>query len=161
MRSYTAYNAIVALPMDSYDVKVGILINAERLAAIDFLPFSITVKSADNSIARQVADQLETYISNEKFQFSVPLLLQGTVFQNRVWRALLTTRTGETRSYGHIADQLHSSPRAVGNACRANPIPIVVPCHRIVAKQGFGGYCGQTSGPRMHIKHWLLGHERG
>lgn len=166
MRSQTAYNAIIALPMNFpatnlYKTKVGIQTHAGQLAAIDFLPSSTNVKPADNATARQIADQLEAYISNGKFQFSLPLLLQGTAFQQKVWRALLTTRAGETCSYGAIASQLHSSARAVGNACRTNPIPIVVPCHRIVAKRGIGGYCGETSGPQMRIKQWLLEHERG
>jgi methylated-DNA-[protein]-cysteine S-methyltransferase len=147
--------------MKFFDTKVGIQTLAGQLAAIDFLPSSVELKSGDNPTARQVADQLTTYISNGKFQFSVPLLKQGTAFQQKVWQALLATRSGDTCNYGQIATQVHSSARAVGNACRANPIPIVVPCHRIVAKQGIGGYCGQTKGQRMRIKQWLLEHERG
>jgi methylated-DNA-[protein]-cysteine S-methyltransferase len=161
MPGQTAYNAIMALPMNFPDTKVGIHTYAGQLAAIDFLPSTTAPKAADNVLAQQVVDQLADYFSNAKFQFNVPLLLQGTAFQKSVWQALMAIEAGETCSYGRIADQLHSSARAVGNACRANPIPIVVPCHRVVAKQWIGGYCGQTGGQRLHMKQWLLEHEQG
>lgn len=161
MRNQTAYNAIIAGPKDFPQIKVGIHTHEGQLAAIGFLPYSTNVKSADNATAGQVADQLAKYFSNGKHTFSVPLLMQGTLFQKKVWQTLLSTRAGETCNYSYIAHILETSARAVGNACRANPIPIVVPCHRIVAKQGIGGYCGQTSGPRMQIKQWLLEHELG
>ncbi|KPJ90805.1 MAG: hypothetical protein AMJ53_12895 [Gammaproteobacteria bacterium SG8_11] len=147
--------------MNYHDIKVGIHTHAEQLAAIDFLPHSTNTKSADNATASQIADQLAAYFNNGTFQFNLSLYMQGTEFQKRVWQALLNIRAGETFSYGAIADELHSSARAVGNACRANPIPIVVPCHRVVAKHGIGGYCGQTGGQRLRIKQWLLRHERG
>ena len=161
MQSQTDYNAIIALPIECSHIKVGIHTHADQLAAIDFLPSSIDVKPADNAAARDVAVQLTNYFSNPSYVFSLPLFMRGTAFQKRVWHALLTTKVGETCSYGQIADRLNSSARAVGGACRANPIPIVVPCHRVVAKQGIGGYCGQTSGPRMQIKQWLIEHEQG
>ena len=157
---HTAYNAIIALPMNIPDVKVGIRTLAGQLAAIDFLPSTTAVKPADNAIARQTVQQLEAYCSAERFQFNLPLRLSGSDYQNRIWHALLNIPAGETRSYGHMADQLQSSARAVGNACRANPVPIVIPCHRVVAKHGLGGYCGQTRGQGLRIKQWLLDHER-
>jgi methylated-DNA-[protein]-cysteine S-methyltransferase len=161
MPSPSVYNAIIALPVNFHDTKVGIHTRAGQLAAIDFLPSNTALKAADNFLAQQVVDQLGDYFNNGKFQFNVPFLLQGTAFQQRVWQALMAIQAGETCSYGRIADQLHSSARAVGNACRANPIPIVIPCHRVVAKQGIGGYCGQTGGQRLYIKQLLLEHERG
>jgi methylated-DNA-[protein]-cysteine S-methyltransferase len=161
MPSQTAYNAIIALPVNFPDAKVGVHTHAGKLTSIEFLPPLTAIKPADNPVAREVVDQLAAYFSNRNFQFRVPLLMQGTAFQQRVWQSLLTIQAGETCSYGRIACQLHSSARAVGNACRANPIPIVVPCHRVVAKHGIGGYCGQTSGQRMRLKQWLLEHEQG
>lgn len=160
MPSQTAYNAIIAGPRDFPDIKIGLQTYEGQLATVDFLSCHTDIKAADNATASQVVDQLTKYFNNGSYTFSVPLLMQGTAFQKKVWHALLTTSAGETCNYGHIAQQLHSSARAVGNACRANPMPIVVPCHRVVAKQGVGGYCGETSGPRMRIKQWLLEHER-
>ena len=77
----------------------------------------------------------------------------------RVWQALQKIPYGEVKTYGQLAKELKSSARAVGNACRANPIPIVIPCHRIVAVSGIGGYAGKTDGPVLERKRWLLAHE--
>jgi methylated-DNA-[protein]-cysteine S-methyltransferase len=73
---------------------------------------------------------------------------------------MLAIPPGRTRSYGDIAAELGSSARAVGNACRANPIPLFIPCHRVVAKHGLGGFGGQTRGRLPEIKAWLLRHEQ-
>ncbi len=83
----------------------------------------------------------------------------GTDFQQNVWKRLLQIPLGSTATYGQLADELNSSPRAVGNACRGNPCPLVIPCHRVVGKSGLGGFSGQVSGPKLAIKRWLLTHE--
>ena len=70
-----------------------------------------------------------------------------------------TIPPGKVMTYGEVARQLDSSPRAVGNACRANPLPIIIPCHRIVGQTGTGGYGGFRTGKVVEIKHWLLHHE--
>jgi methylated-DNA-[protein]-cysteine S-methyltransferase len=160
MQSQAIYNAIIALPGNFAVEKIGIQTRSGRLNGIDFLPPATDCKSADNLTAQQAVDQLNEYFRHGTFQFDLPLSIQGTPYQQRVWQALLNTRAGQTYTYGHLAAQLNSSARAVGNACRANFIPIVIPCHRVVAKQGIGGYCGQTQGRRMQIKQWLLDHER-
>jgi methylated-DNA-[protein]-cysteine S-methyltransferase len=66
---------------------------------------------------------------------------------------------GRTRTYGELASKLGTSARAVGGACRANPCPVVVPCHRVVAANGLGGFAGDTSGRKLEVKRWLLRHE--
>ncbi|TAM44799.1 MAG: MGMT family protein, partial [Gammaproteobacteria bacterium] len=78
-----------------------------------------------------------------------------------VWNALQRIPAGKVLSYGDLARKLKTGPRAVGNACRANPIPVVVPCHRVVASNGKGGFMGKTGGKALVIKDWLLAHERG
>jgi len=89
-----------------------------------------------------------------------PLAPAPTPFQQRVREALLAIPCAETRTYGELACLLGTSPRAVGQACRANPVPILVPCHRVVASAGIGGYAGTVQGERLGIKQWLLAHER-
>ncbi len=84
---------------------------------------------------------------------------QGTPFQRRVWRALQDIPPGQTRSYGELAARLGSGARAVGNACRRNPVPLIVPCHRVVGAHGPGGFSGQTGGAALQRKLWLLAHE--
>ncbi|MDH5446641.1 MAG: methylated-DNA--[protein]-cysteine S-methyltransferase [Gammaproteobacteria bacterium] len=106
-----------------------------------------------------LTNQLAAYFKNSQTRFSIPFQLEGTDFQKRVWAALCKIPVGKTLSYGQLAEKLNSSPRAIGNACRHNPIPIIVPCHRVTAKNGIGGYDGKTSGKRLTIKRWLLEHE--
>jgi len=114
----------------------------------------------DSDFASFVEDQFQIYFSNSGHSFKIPLLSQGTDFQQRVRLALVQIPAGECRRYGELAADLGSSPRAVGNACRRNPTPLVVPCHRVVAASGIGGFMGQRSGGELDIKRWLLRHEK-
>jgi methylated-DNA-[protein]-cysteine S-methyltransferase len=88
------------------------------------------------------------------------LSVEGTLHQMAVWRAMQRIPRGETRTYGELARAIKSAPRAVGQACGKNPVPIIIPCHRIVGSTGMGGFMGQQSGEPIKIKQWLLAHER-
>jgi methylated-DNA-[protein]-cysteine S-methyltransferase len=77
-----------------------------------------------------------------------------------VWQALRRIPGGSTQSYGELARQLHTAPRAVGQACGANPIPVIIPCHRVLARNGLGGFMSSAGGDSLAIKRWLLEHER-
>jgi methylated-DNA-[protein]-cysteine S-methyltransferase len=103
--------------------------------------------------------QLADYFEHPGTNFSVPFELVGTPFQQRVWQALTQIPAGGTLTYGELAARLGSGARAIGNACRRNPVSIIVPCHRVVAASGIGGYSGSTSGPVLDRKRWLLDHE--
>ncbi|HKQ31176.1 MAG TPA: methylated-DNA--[protein]-cysteine S-methyltransferase, partial [Burkholderiales bacterium] len=111
--------------------------------------------------ARDVCRRLTAYFRNPRIRFDLRLRLDGTPFQKKVWRAMRRIPSGRVMSYGELAHRLKSSPRAIGNACRRNPIPIVVPCHRVVAVGGDGGFMGKRGGRPLVIKRWLLAHERG
>ena len=89
------------------------------------------------------ARQLEEYFAGTRRRFDLPLKPEGTTFEQRVWAAMLQIPYGETRCYGDLAQAVRSAPRAVGRACAKNPIPIVIPCHRVLAKGGMGGYSGE------------------
>jgi len=106
--------------------------------------------------AELVRHELELYFLGKLRKFSVPLRLSGPVFYKRVWDALMGIPFGETRTYRQVAAEVGSPQafRAVGNACAANPIAIIVPCHRVVAAHGLGGYGGG-----LRRKEWLLRHE--
>jgi len=108
---------------------------------------------------KQLGEQLSRYFAEPRSRFEVTTESRGTAYQQRVWRALQQIPVGQTRTYGQLAEQLHSSPRAVGNACRQNPVPLLVPCHRVVAAGGLGGFGGETKGKRIALKRWLLEHE--
>jgi methylated-DNA-[protein]-cysteine S-methyltransferase len=122
-------------------------------------------KNQDDSLKTKavqlVIQQINAYFNDSKFKFDIPLKIEGTAFQKRVWQALLAIPAGETVTYSDLAAKLKTGARAIGNACRANPIPIIIPCHRVVSKQGFGGYAGKRLGGFFAIKKWLLKHEGG
>lgn len=150
------YQAKVLMPFGV----LGISCTAEALTGIDFLPRQTTGQVAENSLAAEVVRQLQSYAMQPDYHFNLPLNTQGTAFQQRVWEVMRNIPRGNTLTYGEVAMQLKSAARAVGQACGANPIPIVIPCHRIVSKQGLGGFAHHDRGGMLEIKRWLLAHEQ-
>lgn len=147
------YDAVIAAPFGA----VGISVRGVQVA-IDLLPQKHTQKHAEHKIAAKVAMQIEAYFSNARNDFNLPLIYKGTPFQRRVWHAISAIPCGQVLTYGEVAEQIGSGARAVANACGANNLPLVVPCHRVVAKNGLGGFMqGDKDGPK--IKKWLLKHE--
>lgn len=111
-------------------------------------------------LERAVIAQLEAYFADHRAGFDLPMAEAGTPFQQRVWSRLRQIPSGSSLTYGAVARELESGPRAVGNACRANPRPILVPCHRVLTTGGgLGGFAGRTEGLLPAIKRWLLHHE--
>jgi methylated-DNA-[protein]-cysteine S-methyltransferase len=151
----SAYDAVLSLPCAT----VGIRVEGDALTAIDFITEGTTLGVMSNPTIGAVLDQLHAYFADPRHCFDLPLALHGTPFQRRVWEALRAIPPGQVLSYGGLAQQLGTSARAVGGACGANPVPIVVPCHRVVAVHGLGGYGGAGSRGRLDIKRWLLSHE--
>ncbi len=116
------------------------------------------VKPSSNPQVVDACSQIVEYLNNSGFLFDIPLSQHGTAFQQRVWQAIAAIPTGKVRTYGQLAREIGSGPRAVANACGANHLPLVVPCHRVVAQNGLGGFMqGKQNG--IKIKQWLLKHE--
>lgn len=149
------YEAITRAPFGM----LGIRTQDGRLTGIDLLNDSARAHTPKVGVAREAVEQLKQYFTDPRFRFSLPMTEQGTGFQQTVWKALRAIPGGKPSTYGELANRLGSSPRAVGGACRRNPIPIVTPCHRVVAKDHAGGFMGQTDGPALRMKQWLLEHE--
>jgi len=149
------YQAIVDFPF----AKLGIKCSSSHLLGIEFLSASTIEVKACNQVAQLVVKQLWGYIKDAHYKFDLPVLTQGTVYQRRVWSALSKIKAGKAHTYGFVAKRLDSGARAVGNACRHNPVPIVVPCHRVIAVSGIGGFVGKTKGLSVNRKIWLLKHE--
>jgi len=101
-------------------------------------------KTPENSILKETREQLEEYFAGNRKDFSLPLEPDGTPFQKKVWKALAKINFGKAKSYGAIAKSIKrpNSYRAVGNAVGRNPLSIIVPCHRVVATNGLGGFTG-------------------
>lgn len=150
-----AYQVVIVSPVG----KLGIKTAANNLTDIDFLTDEIENIAPTDAFTKKIVKQLESYFNNPAYAFDLPLGLHGTLFQNQVWRDLQKIPMGSTVSYSALAKQLQTGPRAIGNACRHNPVPLVIPCHRVVAVNHLGGYSGGTSGKWTAIKHWLLQHE--
>lgn len=138
---------------------LGIRCTGDAVTGIDFLPAGEKPRRATSAFAETVCAQLLHYLENPDAQFSVPLELNGTPHRQKVWQAMLAIPRGQTRSYGELASELKSCAQAVGQACGANPIPVIVPCHRVVGKAGLGGFMKHASGDPLDIKRWLLAHE--
>lgn len=152
-----AYDAIFDSPVG----RLGIRLDAEgRVCGIDNL-FDETDRVSASASAAPVISRLRAYFSNpaDPGHDEVTLAPAGTGYQQRVWQALCRIPSGEVRTYAELARQLGSAPRAVGQACRRNPIPIFIPCHRVVSRGGVGGYAGATAGRWLGVKQWLLEHE--
>ncbi|GAB4353851.1 MAG: methylated-DNA--[protein]-cysteine S-methyltransferase [Gammaproteobacteria bacterium] len=126
---------------------------------ISFTPDRGETTFPPGTTTEPVLQQFDRYLKDPRSGFDLPLHWQGTPFQLRVWHTLLEIPVGTTSTYGEIARRVGSSARAVGGACRANPLVLVVPCHRVVSAAGLGGFSGETGGRMLAIKRWLLTHE--
>jgi len=125
------------------DSPVGRLTLSERDGALVRLRWGEAERSAETSVLRTAAAQLSAYFFCELKRFELPLDPDGTAFQLAVWEAMKAIPYGRTRTYGDLAGRTGASARAVGTACGRNPIPIIVPCHRVVAAGGrLGGFSG-------------------
>jgi methylated-DNA-[protein]-cysteine S-methyltransferase len=156
MKPPVAYQAQLRTPFSV----LGIHCVEDALTGITFLPVSSAEMAPQDAFAREVCGQLQAYVFNEKFKFNLPLKLEGTAHQRKVWQAMCDIPCGEIKTYGALATIINSSPRAVGQACGSNPIPIVVPCHRVVSKAGLGGFMHRADDGALNIKRWLLSHEQ-
>src|SRR5688500_12784580 len=126
---------------------------------IRYLPLSVEAFPAKNPLAARAARQLEHYRENPDASFDLPLLVEGTPLQRGVWEAMRAIPRGRTRTYGELARELGADPRAIGQCCGDNRLPIVIPCHRVVAADGIGGFSHTTEGYLIEVKRWLLAHE--
>jgi methylated-DNA-[protein]-cysteine S-methyltransferase len=145
--------ALIKTPLGA----IGVSWAGGAVTGVDLEPR--TAAHAWGGVPASVAEKLRGYFADGARSLDLPVALRGTPFQLRVWEALRRIPPGHTVTYGELAAELGTSPRAVGGACRANPCPLVVPCHRVVAKQGLGGFAGDTTGHRLEVKRWLLRHE--
>ena len=107
-----------------------------------------------------IAQQIKKYLQNPNSIFlTVELKKQGTEFGNRVWNELCKIPFGQTITYSELANRVDSGARAVANACRKNPFPGIIPCHRVVSVSGIGGFMGQSQGEFIEIKRRLIEYE--
>jgi len=145
--------------VDFPKMKVGVRTREGEVLEIRYLPLSVASLPAKNAVAEEAARQLERYRENPDTSFRLPLRIEGTRLQRGVWDAMCAIPRGRTRTYGELARELGADPRAIGQACGDNRLPIVIPCHRVVAADGIGGFGHSTGGYLVEAKRWLLMHE--
>lgn len=146
------YRVLIHTPIGD----LGVHLQDDCLERIDFLgTHGRTEYGAKDSIAQLLKD----YFHYPRTRLEWPLLDPPTLFQQRFRQALLLISAGKVVTYGELAKQLQTSPRALAQACRANPVPLIVPCHRVVAHDGLGGFSGSRQGWPLMVKRWLLTHE--
>ncbi|MBC8118983.1 MAG: methylated-DNA--[protein]-cysteine S-methyltransferase [Burkholderiaceae bacterium] len=148
------FDVVVELPFGW----VGVRTEGALVSEISFLQHARS-KPAKTGLAQRVVDQLISYCNDSSSSFQLPLAIEGSPFQKQVWSEIARIPTGETRSYGELALQLNASARAVGQACGDNRLPLVIPCHRVVAAAGLGGFAHRRDDSYLRIKRWLLAHE--
>lgn len=139
---------------------LGIQASGSRLLRIEYLPQGAPALEPQNALAAEACRQIERYLGDADFSFDLPFERSGTAFQQRVWREISAIPRGRTLTYMEVARNLQSAPRPVGGACGANRLPLVIPCHRVVASAGIGGFMHARGGEPIRIKQWLLAHER-
>lgn len=150
------WQAVIAAPFG----KVGIVTTDHTISKIAYLEKEVPEMVAKSALAQRVVEQLKRYFDDPSFAFNLPLAQAGTSFQRGVWQAICAIPLGKTATYGQLAKQLGSGPRAVGQACGINPLPLIVPCHRVVPLSGgIGGFAKRVDADWQQIKRWLLVHE--
>jgi methylated-DNA-[protein]-cysteine S-methyltransferase len=156
MGAHATYTAKMKAPFAVLAIRTA----GGAVTGIEYLPMTERAQAPTDTVAERVVRQLERYLADAQFRFTLPLAPAGTAFRRRVWHALAGIPVGESRTYGELARQLHTAPRAVGGACAANRIALVIPCHRVVGSQGsLGGFMNAVDGHPIAIKRWLLSHE--
>ena len=150
------WDLVLALPK----MCVGVRAPGRQVEELVYLPPGTSALPPRTPLAGHVAAQLARYLDDPDAPFELPLAPHGTAFQRRVWGALARIPRGAVRTYGALARELGSAARAIGQACGDNPLPILVPCHRVVAARGLGGFAHARGGFLLEAKAWLLAHER-
>lgn len=151
------FSAIVEAPFGA----VGIRTEPGIIRELVYLPRPFNEKMPADKLSEQAALQVERYLREPDFRFDLPLAEVGTAFQRRVWEVIAAIPRGDVLTYGQVAKLIRSAPRAVGQACGANWFPLIIPCHRVTASGGLGGFAhhDDETGFHLGIKRWLLKHE--
>ncbi|MCM2569043.1 methylated-DNA--[protein]-cysteine S-methyltransferase [Janthinobacterium kumbetense] len=151
------FSAIVAAPFGA----MGVRAQEGQLCELVYLPPHFVEKDAQDAVSERACQQLARYFLDPDYVFDLPLADAGSAYQQRVWAAIAGIPRGQVRTYGDVARLIGSAPRAVGQACGANWFPVVIPCHRVTAAGGLGGFAHHDDAAGFHpgVKRWLLAHE--
>jgi len=150
------WQAIVRAPF----AMIGVATDGHAVTRVSYLPRDTAPMRPADAVAERAARELARYLADPGAPFTVPLSPGGTPFQRRVWDAIAAIPLGESRTYAEIARAVGSAARPVGQACGANRVALIVPCHRVVGGRGaLGGFMHAADGAPIDVKRWLLTHE--
>ena len=151
------FSAIVHAPFGA----IGIRTEADAVRELVYLPKSFDEIEPADAVSEIAAEQVRCYLADADFRFDLPMSERGTHFQRKVWDVIAAIPRGDVLTYGEVARIIQSAPRAVGQACGANWFPLVIPCHRVTAAGGLGGFShhDDETGFHLGVKRWLLSHE--
>jgi len=150
------FSSIVEVPFGA----IGIRVEHGELRELTYLPPEYEPKPGQDSLSKKIAKQVQAYIKNPDFEFDIDLPIVGTDHQRKVWNVINAIPRGSVLTYAQVAKRISSAPRAVGQACGANWYPLIIPCHRVTATGGIGGFARHDGGFHQNVKRWLLQHER-
>jgi len=154
------WSAVISAPFGKLGMKTEMFENSLMLREISYVAQDTPLLTPQNQLARQAVEQMNQYFEDPAMIFDLPIIPQGTVYQNQVWQEISKIPPGKALTYGEIAKKIKSAPRAIGGACGANPYPLIVPCHRVISASGIGGFAHHDEeGYHRNIKMWLLQHE--
>ena len=139
--------------------KVGVATRDGIVTQLKYLPLSAPSVFPGSDLAKRAERQLEGYKRDPNTAFDLPVVIEGTELQKAVWKAMCAIPRGKTRTYGDLARELGAGAQDIGQCCGDNRLPLVIPCHRVVAANGIGGFAHATSGYLVEAKRWLLMHE--
>lgn len=154
-RPPSAFAAVLPTPFGAMGVRCG----EQFIDELVFLPPGTAPVPARSALAELAVARITAWLEDPDRPFELPLAPRGTPFQRRVWEAIARIPRGQVSRYGALAAELGSAARAVGQACGANPFPLIVPCHRVVSAAGIGGFANAREGHLLDAKRWLLEYE--
>lgn len=157
LQNRALFSAIVMAPFGA----MGVRAEAGVVRELVYLPRTFGEMAPADPVSERAVRQIERYLREPDFRFDLPLAASGTAFQRRVWEVISGIPRGKVLTYGEVAKLIRSAPRAVGQACGANWYPLVIPCHRVTASGGLGGFSNHDDETGFHlgVKRWLLAHE--
>ncbi len=150
------FTAIVPAPFGG----IGIRMDDGELRELVYLPPEYSAKPATDALTKKIYKQVAAYLKDPDYAFDLELPVVGTEHQRKVWKVINGIPRGKVLTYAEVARRIGSAPRAVGQACGANWYPLVIPCHRVTATGGIGGFARHDGGFHQGVKRWLLQHEQ-
>ena len=150
------FSAIVPAPFGA----IGVRMEGGELRELTYLPPQYESKSATDALTKKICKQVTAYLKDPDYVFDLDLPVVGTEHQRKVWKVINSIPRGKVLTYAEVARRIGSAPRAVGQACGANWYPLVIPCHRVTATGGIGGFARHDGGFHQNVKRWLLRHEQ-